>query len=477
MASMIATSASAQYPLADPNFATALVSDWSSSPGASGVNGTFDVADIVGPAISDQMPPDGWPDVVIITWRSLTVLRNTREWRHDPNLPGWPVRNNLTFVRRLHTYDIHHNDVKLADMDGDTYRDIVTTAMNGAGADAKVRIYLNNVDGTWGTWDPNDPNGPCPDPNNPCPDAEFAMTSNPNDPNQTMSQVYGLALTDVNNDGVREILVAGSYKDGYRPAVGVAFRPAGGRGSGQPDVDIYAEPEMLARGLHIYTGPLKNPNGSPGNSLPDFAASLHWANYTDGLGIGRNTGSGGAFTPSNPFTDDFGVAAHGMTGARFRNSLAYHDLVEVGYDSSLSSPTIVALKNLGNGQFQNPDTPIYLNPEQPDPNNPTEPIWATGAEEITSGLLNADGYYDVAVAASLIDGAVQYGRVLVFRGDGTLAFYHEEDNPPYIISADDVPTFIKAYDMNLDCRQDLLTLALTALEIRVYLNRMPVSCD
>ena len=74
-----------------PNFTAARVHGWSLDSGGTDVPvyGTFDVADVLGRAIEGGpvlMPPDGWPDVVVITFRSLTILRNTQVWTvSDPN--------------------------------------------------------------------------------------------------------------------------------------------------------------------------------------------------------------------------------------------------------------------------------------------------------------------------------------------------------------------------------------------------------
>ena len=96
---MTALSVSTLYAQSDPNFAAVREFSWSDIPAPPTVAGTFDVADILGPEIEGNpvlMPPDGWPDVVVITWRSLVILRNSQVWPADPNNPAYNPSNPST---------------------------------------------------------------------------------------------------------------------------------------------------------------------------------------------------------------------------------------------------------------------------------------------------------------------------------------------------------------------------------------------
>lgn len=435
-----------------PNFTAARVHGWSLDSGGTDVPvyGTFDVADVLGPAIEGGpvlMPPDGWPDVVVITFRSLTILRNTQVWTvSDPN-------TGLIFHRTLSMPNIEHTDVRLADMNDDRRRDIVTTATDG-----NVRIYYNNNNGTFGVitgqYSPDAPG----------PSALFDMQTG----TLTMNSTAGVVLRDIDGDvaGVREILVAGSMPSGSdpRPAVGVAFRPGDGWPlSGDPDVDIYQSLTLNTRCIDLLAGPFKS-TSYINNTLPDFAGTFDPTKLIDGMTFGMNSGSGGVFSPVS-FTTSFGVRSPTITTSVFRPAQPYQDFVQVGLNEETQNYYLLPLANNGQGELSH-GTIVSINSQ----------TQGGFVNSITSGSFTADGFHDVAVACAG-HGTFQSltaNGVLVYRGNGNLSF-----TGPFALQTDptDGPTHIETSDVNRNCVQDLLTVMFGNHEVRVYLNLQPMSCE
>lgn len=440
---------------------------WPSQSGKAANPGAFDAADILGPAVADNdMPQDGYPDIVVCTYRSLTILRNLQTWDpNDPNDPNDPYSANCMVIhRQLSTgSSLHHMDVKLADVNDDRKRDIVTVAGDGI-----VRIYLNHGDGTFGDYTT--------DPNSPSPSAQFSMTES----SVTMNRTQRLVVTDVSNDGVREILVAGSIEASQVdvPTVGVAFRPSGGWGAGTPAVDLYSDTGFVTPCLDIATGPFRT---STQSGFPDYVSSFE---YDVGLGVGKNLNSGGAFTPV--FTNDFGTVSKSMTANLFRPAVTYFDAVElttVQFGGNLLQP----LENDGTGEFDN------LNPIK------IIDKLAENVFQLASGKLNMDGYLDLAVTGRTFVSdptpGAYHGKVIIYRGKGDLGFwsvprptdpndpnyYTWDPNTPVPVvleaGADNVPRYVRIVDMNLDCRPDIVTVGDGHYHVNISQNLMQVSCD
>lgn len=439
---------------------------WPSQTGKAADPGAFDAADILGAAVADNdMPQDGYPDIVVCTYRSLTILRNLQTWDpNDPNDPNDPYSVNcMVFHRQLSTgSSLHHLDVKLADVTDDRKRDIVTVAGDGI-----VRIYLNHGDGTFGDYTS--------DPNSPSPSAQFSMTES----SVTMNRTQRLVVTDVSNDGVREILVAGSIEASQVdvPTVGVAFRPSGGWGASTPAVDLYSDTDFVTPCLDIATGPFRT---STQSGYPDFVASFE---QDVGLGVGQNDNSAGSFTPM--FTSEFGAISKSMTTNLFRPAVTYFDAIELTA-AQFVGDVLQPLENDGTGSFDNLN-PIKIEDQL------TENVFG-----LASGKLNIDGYMDLAVTGrTYVNGSpgAYHGKVVIYRGKGNLDFWSaprptDPNDPNYALwdpntpapvvleaGPDNVPKYVKIVDMNLDCRPDIVTVGEGHYHVNIWQNLMQVSCD
>jgi hypothetical protein len=180
------------------------------------------------------------------------------------------------------------------------------------------------------------------------------------------------------------------------------------------------------------------------------------------MAFGLNSGSGSVFSPVS-FTQNFGKRSPSIAAARFRTSLAYDDLVQIGYDSS-GEGFIQPLENQGDGTLVESD-PITI--------SSSVAVLPWG---VASGHLTPDSVPDIAVACqgNLAGGQSSENGVLIYRGDGSFGF-----EGPFLLTTEssDRPKYIKLGDLNLDCRTDILTLREGVTKLRVYFNLTGPLCN
>lgn len=444
---MIALSSETVQAQSDPNFPTTDVFNWVTLGGSGEpATGRFDIADIVGGPPGADVTPDGWPDIAICTNRHITILRNTGDWS--------PYSDGLVLHCQLEIPSDHHpQDIKLADINGDSLRDIIYSWQPSAGA-AQVVVYLNQGEGTFGTNESSE------DPCTADPDAviELEDPDYPGDPNKplklTNGMAYGLIVTDLDNANGRDIAVAGrSFVGGDSdPAVMVLEHtsPSSGLGFTQ---DLYDDPDAFqnsAEAVDIVAGTLKSSGG-----LPDFATSV-------ALSPGHSVTLNSSGTLSASFVPNVGPVSAGIAVGSFRPSDSYHHMA-LAQNYPYNGAEAHLLENDGNGVFD-PAVQKVLNN-----------TLFQQAHGVAAGQFNGDSLLDLAIACRG-DQEDTDGIALVM-GASNLTF----GSTVYKIGKGYFPWHVKVADLDRDCTVDIVSLSNnvnpSVFEIVVFINGRIQVCD
>lgn len=302
-------------------------------------------------------------------------------------------------------------DVKLADFNGDGWRDIVTSYNNTAG---KLSVFLN--DGSGGFASSTDYTG-LPGGGIRLCSVEVGLVNADAYPDVVvMCQANALIYLFTNNGS--GTLTLGTHALSYTPSANTAFALVDVNGDGRPEVvsssnancNIYVSPNT---GSAFGTSSSYTISACGGSGTTGYAITSGDVNK-DGYGdvifgrIGGSTAPGG----NNPYMSVFyGNSSNGISG-------------EANYIA----------------------------------NNGSQGIYA----DVVSADFTGDGYLDIALTAYVGGGTtVNY---YVNNGDGTFATKVD-------ITSGTLPAGIATIDLNVDGRPDLAVNSLTSAKISLFVNR------